>query len=85
MPVIDGKGRWVQEDLTFGYGLNIPRTRHASEILKTTVLNDDIWILDPIIIFAISTHVKLMPLRTPSPKLWSTRSLYLEDMPGEFI
>lgn len=36
-PKQDGKGRWVLEDKTFGYGLNIPRTRHASEIIKTTV------------------------------------------------
>ncbi|XP_059099585.1 uncharacterized protein LOC131893546 [Tigriopus californicus] len=35
-PQQDGKGRWVPEDKTFGYGLNIPRTRHASEIIKTT-------------------------------------------------
>ena len=31
------KGHWVPEDRSFGYkGLNIPRSRHASEVLKTT-------------------------------------------------
>ena len=29
------KGHWVPEDRSFGYkGLNVPRSRHASEILK---------------------------------------------------
>lgn len=36
-PDQEGKGFFIQDDKTFGFGLNIPRTRHASEILKTTV------------------------------------------------
>ncbi len=36
-PKQEGKGSWIAEDRTFGLGLNIPRTRHASEILKTKV------------------------------------------------
>ena len=36
-PDQDGKGFWIQDDKTFGFGLNIPRTRHVSEVLKTTV------------------------------------------------
>ena len=30
------KGYWLPEDKSFGFkGLNVPRSRHASEILKT--------------------------------------------------
>ena len=30
------KGHWLPEDKSFGFkGLNVPRSRHASEILKT--------------------------------------------------
>ena len=36
-PIQPGKGYWVQEDRSFGHGLNVPRTRHASEIIKTAV------------------------------------------------
>ncbi len=36
-PLQHGKGYWIPEDKTFGHGLNIPRTRHASEIIKTLV------------------------------------------------
>ncbi len=36
-PAMDGKGRWIPEDKSFGFGLNVPRTRHASEIIRTTV------------------------------------------------
>ena len=32
-----GRGRWVQNDKSFGFGLNVARTRHASEIIKTSV------------------------------------------------
>ena len=33
----NAKGHWVPEDRSFGYkGLNVPRSRHASEVLKTT-------------------------------------------------
>jgi hypothetical protein len=35
------KGHWLPEDRSFGYkGLNVPRTRHASEILKTTIMEN---------------------------------------------
>ena len=34
-PVQSGKGYWIEKDLRFGYGLNVARTRHASEIVKT--------------------------------------------------
>ena len=37
VPAADGKGYWIPEDKTFGLGLNIHRTRHASEIIKTIV------------------------------------------------
>ena len=35
------KGHWLPEDRSFGWkGMNVPRTRHASEVLKTqTILN----------------------------------------------
>ena len=36
-PNQSGKGYWIDEDRYFGYGLNVPRTRHASEIIKTKV------------------------------------------------
>ena len=36
-PYQPGKGQWIAEDRFFGHGLNIPRTRHASEIIKTVV------------------------------------------------
>ena len=36
-PAADGKGSWIPEDNTFGLGLNILRTRHAAEIIKTVV------------------------------------------------
>ena len=32
-----GRGRWIQHDKNFGFGLNVARTRHASEIIKTSV------------------------------------------------
>ena len=36
-PVQNGKGYWTANDRRFGAGLNLPRTRHTSEILKTRV------------------------------------------------
>ena len=44
-----GKGYWIAQDRRFGYGLNIPRTRHASEILKakdllTNETKHTIWV-----------------------------------------
>ena len=36
-PVQNGKGYWTANDRRFGTGLNLPRTRHTSEILKTRV------------------------------------------------
>ena len=36
-PRQNGKGYWRAIDRSFGYGLNVPRTRHASEIVKTKV------------------------------------------------
>ena len=36
-PVQNGKGYWTAIDRRFGAGLNVPRTRHTSEILKTMV------------------------------------------------
>ena len=54
-PVQSGKGRWIAEDLTFGYGLNIPRTRHASEILKTTVQREGIIGLFLFLILSINS------------------------------
>lgn len=36
-PKQTGKGYWIPEDRTFGFGLNVPRTRHASEIIRTLV------------------------------------------------
>ena len=32
-----GRGRWIQHDKSFGFGLNVARTRHASEIIRTSV------------------------------------------------
>ena len=39
-PKQNGKGFWIAEDRYFGYGLNVPRTRHASEIVRTKVHNN---------------------------------------------
>jgi hypothetical protein len=36
-PAQPGKGYWISEDRFYGYGLNVPRTRHASEIIRTQV------------------------------------------------
>ena len=38
-PLQTGKGFWIGQDLRFGYGLNVARTRHASEIIK--IFNPD--------------------------------------------
>ncbi len=36
-PIQNGKGYWIANDRRFGFGLNVPRSRHASEVLKTKV------------------------------------------------